>query len=171
VTEPGLPEHGLHEVSPREQVGPQTGALYEYQYHQAAAEALSLLSNDDLVCVYCEWHDDFVSEDVSSSGYAFHQVKTRIKSKGPWRISEFFGLRKKTKDQPEPPAEASSIFAHLWDHTSKFGSRCRTFVFVTDAGVESDFATFINEVHAAPSTREGLHKLANCGRVGFSGLA
>lgn len=28
---------GLHEIFPREQVGGPTGALYEYQYHQAAA--------------------------------------------------------------------------------------------------------------------------------------
>ena len=137
---------GLHEVVPREQVGPQTGALYEYQYHQAAAEALSLLTDETSVCVYCEWHDDFVSENSSAACYVFHQVKTRIKSKGPWRLTEFFGLAKTKKGQPESALDGSSIFAHLWDHTTKFGHKCRRFVFVTDAGIQSDLADFLTEV-------------------------
>ena len=45
----------LHQVQPREQVGAQTGAQYEFQYHQAAAEALSLLEGLGVGCVYCEW--------------------------------------------------------------------------------------------------------------------
>jgi hypothetical protein len=144
----------LYEVLPREQVGAQTGALYEYQYHQAAAEALTLLTDEASVCVYCEWHDDFVSENSSSACYAFHQVKTRIKSKGPWRLVEFFGITKPSKEQKEPALDQSSIFAHLWDHTTKFGHKCGRFVFVTNAGIESDLADFLCEVSTCSSASQ-----------------
>ncbi len=146
-----MPDLQLHEIAPREQVGAQTGALYEYQYHQAAAEALLLLTDDDIGCIYCEWHDDFVSERACTPCYDFHQVKTRTKSKGPWRATEFFGLKKKLKGKPDPASDASCIFAYLWDHTTKFGLSCHSFVFVTDAGIESDFAALLNDVHACMS--------------------
>jgi hypothetical protein len=147
---------GLHEVFPREQVGSQTGALYEYQYHQAAAKALTLLADDSIVCVYCEWHDDFVAENGTSSApcFTFHQVKTRTKSKGPWPLGEFFGLARKPKGEAEPASDSSSIFGRLWDHTSKFGSNCSNFVFVTDAGIETKFSGFLADIHAHKSLAE-----------------
>lgn len=134
----------LHQVEPREQVGPQTGERYEYQYHQAAAEALALLDDTQIVCVYYEWHDDYVTETAKSVAYVFHQVKTRSKAQGPWPVAEFFGLPHKRKE----PARTDSAFAHLWDHTTKFGANCSRFVFVTDAGVESAFDTLLAEVKA-----------------------
>ena len=83
----------LYEVEPREQVGPATGNLYEYQYHQAAAGSLKLIEkNDTAACIYCEWHDDYVVEAESDGRYTFFQVKTR--SSGPWNVGEFFGLGK-----------------------------------------------------------------------------
>jgi hypothetical protein len=153
----------LHEVVPREQVGAQTGALYEYQYHQAAAEALSLLTDEAAVCIYCEWHDDYVVENSSAACYAFHQVKTRIKSKGPWRLNEFFGLTRKKAGQPEPPSDPTSIFAHLWDHMTKFGHMCGRFIFVTDAGVESELKEFLSAVHGCSSIEE----LSGTARIAF----
>jgi hypothetical protein len=138
-------DHALHEVEPREQVGAATGALYEYQYHQAAAEALVLLESADAICIYCEWHDDFVTERDCQSCYAFHQVKTRQKAKGPWSWKEFFGVSKKSTDEPEPKLKSDSIFSHLWDHTKKFGARCGKFVFVIDAGVETEMSSLIDD--------------------------
>ncbi len=144
-------ERALHEVEPREQVGPATGEAFEYQYHQGAAQALSLLDDTNVVCIYCEWHDDYVTEAAANGGYQFHQVKTRQKSKGPWRLAEFFGLQRRKKGQPTPAAHADSVFAHLWDHTAKFGDRCVGFVFVTDAGADSDLEALLAEAKTAQS--------------------
>lgn len=138
-----LPE-ALHEVVPREQVGAGTGALYDYQYHQAAARTLTLIDGSDADCVYCEWHDDYVVETAQSLSYSFHQVKTRQRSLGPWTVSGFFGLVRKKMGPPRH----DSIFARLWDHRRKFGDRCAAFVFVTDASVKDDFWTLLTEVRA-----------------------
>ncbi len=136
-------EQTIHEVTPREQVGARTGELYEYQYHQAAAEALSLINDADTLCVYCEWHDDYVTE--RSPGYVFFQVKTRTKSKGPWPFTELFGLGKKPKGKPRPVINKNSIFAHLWDHTQKFGPRCTQFIFVSDAGIDAQLEDILDQ--------------------------
>ena len=135
----------LFEVVPREQVGAVTGSLYEYQYHQAAAEALVLLESADAICIYCEWHDDFVTETNGVGCYAFHQVKTRQKAKGPWTWKEFFGYSAKGKEQEEPKLRGDSIFSHLWDHTKKFGARCGKFVFITDAGIAIPMSVLLED--------------------------
>jgi hypothetical protein len=135
----------LFEVEPREQVGAVTGALYEYQYHQAAAEALVLLESADAICIYCEWHDDFVTETNGPCCYVFHQVKTRQKAKGPWTWKEFFGFTSKSKEEQEPKLRGDSIFSHLWDHTKKFGSRCGKFVFITDAGISAEMSSLLDD--------------------------
>jgi hypothetical protein len=144
-------DRALHEVEPREQIGSATGALYEYQYHQAAAEALVLLESVDAICIYCEWHDDYVTERNCDSSYAFHQVKTRQKSRGPWGWREFFGVSRKTKDDQSPALNTDSIFSHLWDHTKKFGARCGRFVFVTDAGVSPEMTVLLEDTKQSPS--------------------
>lgn len=141
-----MPDSGLHEIEPREQVGAVTGARYDYQYHQAAAEALVLLESPDAICMYCEWHDDFVTETAGfNCCYAFHQVKTRQKSKGPWDWREFFGVSNKSAEVPEPQLRPDSIFSHLWDHTRKFGTRCGKFVFVTDAGISDEMSSLLQD--------------------------
>jgi hypothetical protein len=136
----------LFEIEPREQVGAQTGKLYEYQYHQAAAGALRLIDQtENAVCVYCEWHDDFVAESQSNGLYTFYQVKTN--SSGPWPIGEFFGLGKlnpKTKQRPLS-ARKSNIFSNLWDHTQKFGTFCKAFVFLSDAKLDPSLQSLLDE--------------------------
>jgi hypothetical protein len=141
----------LNEVEPREQVGTATGAAYEYQYHQAAAEALVLLESADAICIYCEWHDDFVTETNGVCCYAFHQVKTRQKAKGPWKWKEFFGYSAKGKDEQEPQLKTDSIFSHLWDHTKKFGSRCGRFIFITDAGIAIEMTKLLEDARESQS--------------------
>jgi Cap4 dsDNA endonuclease len=78
----------LHEVVPREQVGPATGERYDFQYHQAAADCLQVLDDTQVACVYCEWHDDYVIETAGVISYRFHQVKTRLASLGPWTLKD-----------------------------------------------------------------------------------
>jgi hypothetical protein len=144
----------LFEVEPREQVGAATGTLYEYQYHQAAAGALKLIEKTDTaVCVYCEWHDDYVLEGEADGHYTFYQVKTR--GVGPWTIGEFFGLGRlntKTGVRPLSKSKKSCIFSNLWDHTTKFGNLCHAFVFLSDVGLDTDLQTLLDEVKMSAST-------------------
>lgn len=141
----------LNAVQPREQAGPQTGAQYEYQYHQAAAEALSLIDGRETECIYCDWHDDYVTDTVACELYTFNQVKTRSRSAGPWTLSEFFGLGRKKRNSPAPVTNMSSIFAHMWDHTRRFGTRCGSFVFVTDSDVDSTLKHLLQAAKDAKS--------------------
>jgi hypothetical protein len=145
---------GLHQILPREQAGARSGERFEFQYHQAAADALQVLDDAEVTCVYCEWHDDYVIESAGASNYRFHQVKTRSLSEGPWTLNEFFGIqRAKGKKGPnnlprKSIASPDSIFGRLFDHMSKFGDRCEWFVFVSNAATSSEFANLLSDVRA-----------------------
>jgi Cap4-like dsDNA endonuclease family protein len=154
---PMAPPKKLGEIAPREQVGSATGGLYEYQYQQAAGACLTILDDSSTYCVFCEWHDDFVVETrtPSCSLYGFHQVKTRTASQGPWPMRLFFGLgkpklvNKKTKQKAIPPADSSSIAARMLMHQSNFASVCKKVVFVTNAGVEEEVKSLLEDVKNA----------------------
>jgi hypothetical protein len=145
----------LHENSPREQVGAVTGEKYEFQYHQAAADALQVLDDTSVVCVYFEWHDDYVIESAGVISYRFHQVKTRSLRSGPWTINEFFGIKKARGRMPaKGPAklaavDKSSIFSKLYDHVGRFGTRCGGFVFVTENVANLEFDALLRDTRAA----------------------
>src|ERR1700678_1168325 len=87
----------LGQLEPRERAGARTGRRDEYQYERTARAALDLLTDArKYVCVYCDWHDDYVIESGDPpTRYAFHQVKGRTSSQGPWSFTDFFGVRKK----------------------------------------------------------------------------
>ncbi|MGE0327929.1 MAG: dsDNA nuclease domain-containing protein [Polyangiaceae bacterium] len=138
----GGSQHSLHTVAPREQAGAQTGDRYEYQYEQAAVDALEVLDDTNVICVYCEWHDDYVLEGANLVAYRFHQVKTRTASKGPWTVGAFFGTGKKKTASPD------SIFAKMYTHLINFGDRCDAFVFVTDAGIKPDFEKLVKDARS-----------------------
>lgn len=148
-----VPEAELYQILPREQVGAVTGERYEFQYHQAAADCLQVLDDTRVACVYCEWHDDYVIEAAGVVSYRFHQVKTRSASQGPWTLNEFFGV-KRSRGKPKKgaaqvgTATTDSIFGRLYDHVARFNNRCEWFVFVTDAGLASDFEALLNAARA-----------------------
>ena len=155
----------LHQVKPREQVGAQTGAAYEFQYHQAAAGALEVLDEGKVACVYCEWHDDFVVEVAGIASYRFHQVKTRAPSQGPWTLKAFFGIKRSKGPKPKtghppPLATGDSVFGRLYDHVLKFGDRCEHFVFVTDAGIDLSFEQLLTGVRGAQRMSDLTGKVA-----------
>ncbi len=52
----------LHEVSPRENSGRDTIARYQSQFRAAAYESLSLLEDDVLDRVYCDYQDDYIAQ-------------------------------------------------------------------------------------------------------------
>src|SRR4051794_17600991 len=92
----------LGQIEPRERAGAQTGRRYEYQYERTARAALNLLSGSaQHVCVYCDWHDDYVVEiGAPPTRYVFHQVKARKLSVGPWKFTDFFGVQKNKTAKP-----------------------------------------------------------------------
>lgn len=172
----------LFQVVPREQAGSVTGARYDFQYHQAAADALQVLDDTQVACVYCEWHDDYVLEAAGVVSYRFHQVKTRSASQGPWKINEFFGVstprgKKKAADEPAKPAAIDSIFARFLNHVERFGERCELFVFVTDAGIATDFEQLLQAVSSTVAVgeldekqRKNVERLYESLRITFSWL-
>ena len=141
----------LGQVEPRERAGAQTGRKYEYQYERTARAALDLLADGARhVCVYCDWHDDYVVEIGSPpTRYIFHQVKGRKSSQGPWKFSEFFGVLKKKAAKPskEPPTvSADAIVPLMLLHHKNFGNSCAGLAFVTNAGLDAALSQFLEVV-------------------------
>ncbi len=143
----------LHEREPREQAGARTGPLYDYQYAQAAVDCILLF--EDALCVYCEWHDDYVIEHESTAAavYRFHQVKTRKLSKGPWTLNELFGvhMRRKPENQPAPTDEP---FVYMLDNALAFEERCDRIVFITNNDVNAEIRALLDDVLAAPGPND-----------------
>lgn len=145
----GVSSTRLHQLKPREQVGAGTGTRYEYQYTQAATDSL-LLFNDVLV-LYCEWHDDYVLENGPASTvpvYRFHQVKTRDLGQGPWTLQTIFGIKtsKLPKNQTAPDKEP---FHRLLEHPFNFTSGCDRLVLVTNNAVDDGVNKFLDAIRTA----------------------
>lgn len=148
-------------ILPREQAGAQTGRKYEFQYEEAALACLKLLEEGSAVCVYCEWHDDFVVEhqDLSCT-YAFYQVKTRADTRGAWSMFEVLGVKRRRVNKAKPVSEKSggprkkvaapakvvkidlrdgeSIAQRMLVHHRKFKDACALFVLVSPTEFSSD---------------------------------
>jgi len=138
----------LGEIEPRERAGAQTGRRYEYQYERTARATLDLLSDQTKhICIYCDWHDDYVAEFGNPpSRYLFHQVKGRKSSQGPWKFSDFFGVLKKKAAKPSPkPAtvDSDAIVSRMLLHHTNFSANCAGLVFVTNAGLDPDLSKFL----------------------------
>lgn len=145
----------LGHVEPRERAGAQTGRKYEYQYERTARAALDLLDDDAKhVCIYCDWHDDYVIETGQPpTSYIFHQVKGRKSSQSPWTFSEFFGIRRKQSASPakRPPAVSTdAIVPRMLLHYQTFGDSCAGLAFVTNSGLDVALAEFLRAIANAP---------------------
>jgi hypothetical protein len=149
----------LGQVEPRERAGAQTGRKYEYQYERTARAVLDLLSDGAKhVCVYCDWHDDYVAEiGGTATGYVFHQVKGRKSSQGPWKFSELFGVSNKKAAKPsKKPASVSpnAILPLMLLHHKNFGDNCAGLAFVTNAGIEPAVSQFLEAIGHSTSEAE-----------------
>lgn len=155
----------LYEVEPREQAGGPTDERFEFQFHQAAAESLEVLDDQQVECIYFEFHDDYVIETAASNHYRFYQVKCRGAQRGMWTIAEFFGERLKKGSKvgaaggATPQRVNDCIFVKMFDHIEKFGDRCEEFVFVSDNGVNADFETLLDDVRKATGSIARAEKL------------
>jgi Cap4, dsDNA endonuclease domain len=146
----------LGDIEPRERAGAKTGRRYEYQYERAARRALTLLDHQQKhVCVYCDWHDDFVLERGDPpTRYVFHQVKGRKSDLGPWSFNDFFGVTR--RDARPLPASAKfkkdAIVPLMLLHYKNFPDSCEGIAFVTNTGLEPQLRSFMDGVKsvAAP---------------------
>jgi Cap4, dsDNA endonuclease domain len=140
----------LGQVEPRERAGAQTGRKYEYQYERTARAALDLLTDTAKhVCVYCDWHDDYVIETGNApTRYIFHQVKGRASSHGPWTFRDFFGvsLKQGRPSKKPPPANLKAIVPRMLLHFANFGENCAGLAFVTNAGLNPGLSEFLQTV-------------------------
>jgi hypothetical protein len=144
-------EPRLGQIEPRERAGAQTGRKYEYQYERTARAALDLLVDGAKhICVYCDWHDDFVAEIGSPpTRYVFHQVKGRKSSQGPWKFTDFFGVQKKKTAKPaKVPAavSANAIVPLMLLHHKNFHNNCAGLAFVTNAGLDPTLSQFLEAI-------------------------
>src|SRR5882724_10126970 len=141
----------LGQIEPRERAGAQTGRKYEYQYERTARAALDLLVDGlNYVCVYCDWHDDYVIETGDPpTRYVFHQVKGRKSSRGPWTFGEFFGVAKKKARAPsKKPAtvKPDAIVPLMLLHHKNFRDSCAGLAFVTNTGLDPVLSGFLEKI-------------------------
>ncbi|AMX03379.1 dsDNA nuclease domain-containing protein [Microbulbifer thermotolerans] len=129
----------LHEVEPRENVGRETIARYQAQFRGAAFECLSLLEDEALDRVYCDYQDDFVSRLNVDGNYVynFFQVKTKGKLNYQWSVNDVLGMRKGAKTC-EPAKIANSYVGKLLIHTIRFENSCGNVVFLTNIHLNDD---------------------------------
>jgi hypothetical protein len=171
-------ERRLGQLEPRERVGAQTSRKYEYQYERTARASLDLLADGlNHVCVYCDWHDDYVIETGNPpTRYIFHQVKGRKTSQAPWTLYDFFGVRRKKSARPsKSPAAVSSdaIIPLMLLHHKSFGKNCAGLAFVTNGGIEPALSSFLADLHAAETPAgiqgEALHTFGHIARAYTTG--
>ena len=102
------------------------------------------------MCVYCDWHDDYVIEiGDPPTRYVFHQVKGRKSSQGPWTFSEFFGVLKKkakARSKKPPTVKADAIVPLMLLHHKNFSDSCGGLAFVTNAGLDPALSEFLEAI-------------------------
>jgi Cap4 dsDNA endonuclease len=162
----------LGQIEPRERAGAQTGRKYEYQYERTALAALALLADGPKhVCVYCDWHDDYVVEiGDPPTRYVFHQVKGRKSSQGPWTFGEFFGVamkKAKTASKKAATVKTSAVVPLMLLHHTNFSDTCAGLAFVTNAGLDPTLSGFLETISRS-DTEAGLPEGA---RIAFDYIA
>ena len=150
----GVPK--LHEVAPREISGRDTIARYQAQFRAAAYECLSLLEDDALDRVYCDYQDDYVARLILDGKpiYNFYQVKTKGKRNYQWTINDIFGFYKKSKLVSSEKI-ANSFAGKLLLHTIKFNNSCGKVVFLTNVHLDDDVEACLEAV--TNGTQENNH--------------
>ena len=172
---------------PREQVGPQTGAAYDFQYAEAALACLELLKEGDASCVYCEWHDDYVVvSDAYGPHYEFFQVKSRSQSSEAWTMTSILGVKgsrprksaikqvskkERSKNNQLESTKEIGIAERLLDHQRHFRGACAAFAVVTNKGVKEDrFFDLLENARKLAADGKGPDALAAHSREIFDEL-
>lgn len=146
----------LHDCMPREQVGADTGAKYEFQYFLIAYDALTVLDDQKVVCIYCEWHDDYVIEQGNASAkYVFCQVKSR--GSPAWNansLTKVSGSKTTKQASKNGSSKGGSPLSRMFEHHQQFSDNCGECRFITDGEFGKEFDAFLASVQSAAAESE-----------------
>lgn len=119
------------------------------QFQAAAFAALEILDGKGIVCVFCDFQDDFVVKRVFSgvAQYHFFQVKTKKKLNNQWSLLEVSSLKKKGQgtDADSLKKIRSSFIGKLLEHSVKFGASCVALTLLSNVHFEEDVEKVIHE--------------------------
>lgn len=139
----------LTSTDPQEVVGRETLSRFDMQFQAAAFAALEILEGKGVVCVFCDFQDDFVVKRVLSGmpQYHFFQVKTKKKLNHQWNMLEVFALKKKGQgtDAESLKKIRSSFAGKLLEHSLKFGDYCVAVTLLSNVHFEDDVETVAEE--------------------------
>lgn len=140
----------LTSEKPREKTGRDTTLRFDYQHRFAAEAALEILEDNGMVCVYCDYHDDFVTQRLANNSDAFEfvQVKTNKKEKHQFDFPDVFGIPKTSKGKANP---SRSFGGKLFYHQLAFKDQCSDVTLLTNVFVVDDIETLINDVKSVTS--------------------
>lgn len=140
----------IESVLPVEDVGRETISRFDMQFQAAAYAALEILEGKGVVCVYCDYHDDFVVQrNVGGKiTYHFFQVKTKKKENHQWDLNGIFALPKtKIKADPERIAKIRSSFAgKLLLHGIIFSDNCTEVTLLSNVYFDDDVVNTVEEL-------------------------
>jgi hypothetical protein len=142
----------LISVAPTEEVGRETLSRYDMQFQAAAFAALEILEGGEVVCVYCDYHDDFVVKRKKGdlTHYHFFQVKTKGKLNHQWSLLEVLAVKKKgqTTDDDALKKVRSSFIGKLIDQGVRFGDACLAVTLLSNVHFHDDVVTVVEEWQA-----------------------
>ena len=146
----------LHEIEPREVAGREAIARFAAQFRAAAYMSLAILENDEIDCVFCDFHDDYVVRRKvdRSSLYDFYQVKTKGKLNYQWTQLDIYDIPQ--RGVPDLQKIEGSFAGKLIIHTIRFGKSCRSVVLQTNI----QFHDNVCKIGEALQEGEAEHKYA-----------
>ncbi len=139
----------LTKIPRRETAGRDTTLRFEYQHRFAAEAALEILEDSSTICVFCDFHDDYVVQRNADNieTFEFVQVKTNKKEKHQWDIPEVFGVNKtKAKSAKKP---TSSFIGKLFYHQINFGDQCSGATLLTNVFFVDDIDLLVDDAKKA----------------------
>lgn len=130
----------FYKVEPREQSGRMTIDRFSRQMKATVIASLEILSDSEVVRLYCEYHDDYVVKRrlTEQAKYDFVQVKTNDK-KELWSLNPLFGLNTKAKiDNQNTNAIKDSFIGKMIQHILTFGGECNKVIFQTNIDIDQN---------------------------------
>lgn len=151
----------LISTAPTEEVGRETLSRYDMQFQAAAYAALEILEGSGVVCVFCDFHDDFVvkRESAGVSTYHFYQVKTKGKLNHQWSLLEVLGFKKRGQSDDNEALKRirTSFLGKLLDQGVKFRESCAGVTLLSNVHFEDAVIALVDEWKA----RKNESKAAN----------
>lgn len=139
----------LISTAPAEEVGRETLSRYDMQFQAAAYAALEILEGNGVVCVFCDFHDDFVvkREKAGASNYHFYQVKTKGKLNHQWSLLEILGFKKRGQSDGDEALQRirASFLGKLLEQALKFGDSCVAVTLLSNVHFEDAVIALVDE--------------------------